>query len=264
MVSRVGAAPAPSADALAFGDFLMSQQRYREAEVEFERYAFAHPQDAQAAAAVERLLNAGLRTENWSFCLALAREWAARTDGASRCAAQWTESLALYHLENYPAVVRAMPAPECSQDWQARARYLQGLSLLWEKDWTGASAQFKNVPPDSSLFAQASHAAHESLTGPRLHLKSPTGAALLSAVLPGAGYAYADRPQTAVAAFAVNALFLGGTYSAVHAGQPGVAGVVALFELGWYMGAVYGSAQAADHENHRRLASLINPLEIHW
>src|SRR6185437_14623518 len=117
---------------------------------------------------------------------------------------------------------------------------------------------------ESTLADPARTAARRAPDGATISWKSPVLAASMSAAVPGAGYVYADRPQTGAAAFVVTGLFIAGTVSAARSGQIGLAAVGALFSLAWYSGAIYGSAHAADRENQRRLARFIHPLEIQW
>ncbi len=81
-------------------------------------------------------------------------------------------------------------------------------------------------------------------------------------MIPGAGYGYARRPQTALAAFVINGLFIGGTYSAAHAGEPALAALLGLFSAGWYFGGIRGSADAARHTNEYDLQRLLDSVDI--
>ena len=84
----------------------------------------------------------------------------------------------------------------------------------------------------------------------------------LNAALPGAGYLYANRPQTAAACFVVNGLFIWGTVASIHAKEPGLAALLAMFSFAWYWGGVYGAARAAGNETEGRLAAFVGPLEL--
>jgi len=79
--------------------------------------------------------------------------------------------------------------------------------------------------------------------------KSPGLAGTLSALLPGAGYFYARRPGDGVSAFLVNLLFVGATYELLR-NENYVAGyLVGGFGIPFYLGNVYGSANAAKRWN---------------
>jgi TolA-binding protein/TM2 domain-containing membrane protein YozV len=80
---------------------------------------------------------------------------------------------------------------------------------------------------------------------PGLPEKSETLAAVMSAVLPGSGYIYADHVGDGITAFIINALFIAGTITAIHSENYAVAGIVGGIGLPFYVGNIYGSANAA-------------------
>jgi len=46
----------PGEPALLFADSLMRQQRFRESELEYERYAFLHPNDPERMGVMQKML----------------------------------------------------------------------------------------------------------------------------------------------------------------------------------------------------------------
>jgi TolA-binding protein len=84
---------------------------------------------------------------------------------------------------------------------------------------------------------------------PRLPEKSETLAAAMSAVLPGSGYIYADHVGDGITAFIINTLFIAGTITAIHRENYAVAGIVGGVGLPFYLGNIYGSANAAKKWN---------------
>jgi TolA-binding protein len=84
---------------------------------------------------------------------------------------------------------------------------------------------------------------------PRLPEKSETLAAVMSAVLPGSGYIYADRVGDGITAFLINALFIAGTIAAINGENYAVAAIVGGIGLPFYVGNIYGSANAAKKWN---------------
>jgi len=83
----------------------------------------------------------------------------------------------------------------------------------------------------------------------RLPEKSKTVAAILSAILPGSGYVYAGHLGDGVTAFLINALCIAGVVTGIHAEYYAVAGIVAGVGLPFYLGNIYGSANAAKKWN---------------
>ena len=83
----------------------------------------------------------------------------------------------------------------------------------------------------------------------RLPQKSKTLAAILSAILPGSGYLYSGHVGDGITAFLINALWIAGVVTGIHAEYYAVAGIVAGVGVPFYLGNIYGSANAAKKWN---------------
>ncbi|MBF0270996.1 MAG: hypothetical protein HQL98_02815 [Magnetococcales bacterium] len=87
---------------------------------------------------------------------------------------------------------------------------------------------------------------------PQLPYKDPWISGLLTAVLPGAGHLYLDRPDDAGVAFLSNGLLMAGTIQAFSKGVSGLGAALAVIELGWYSGTIF-SAVSLTHKYNKRL-----------
>lgn len=86
--------------------------------------------------------------------------------------------------------------------------------------------------------------------------KSPLLAGILSAVVPGSGQAYAGKHRDGLVALLVNGLFIAGTAVAIDQENYATAAIVGGIGLPFYLGNVYGAANAANQWNlslHRDL-----------
>lgn len=79
--------------------------------------------------------------------------------------------------------------------------------------------------------------------------KSPVLAAILSTVLPGAGYVYANRSGDGAMAFLVNGLFVGSEVAAWQAENIALGAIIGGVGLPFYLGNIWGSANAARKQN---------------
>ncbi len=79
--------------------------------------------------------------------------------------------------------------------------------------------------------------------------KSQTLAGIMSAVIPGSGYIYAEHYGDGVTAFLINALFIAGTITALNQENYAVAVIAGGIGLPFYVGNIYGSANAAKKWN---------------
>jgi len=79
--------------------------------------------------------------------------------------------------------------------------------------------------------------------------KSPVLAGIMSAILPGSGYFYAEHYGDGITAFLINGLFIAGTVTAINQENYAVAGIVGGIGVPFYLGNIYGSANAAKKWN---------------
>ena len=79
--------------------------------------------------------------------------------------------------------------------------------------------------------------------------KSPLAAGIFSALVPGSGHVYAGHYGDGATAFLLDGLFITGTVVAVHHENYAVAGVVGVIGLPFYIGNIYGAANAASRWN---------------
>lgn len=116
------------------------------------------------------------------------------------------------------------------EDWQASRNALERLSRSYPDTPQGAAAR------------DAIPLVEDAATGPR---KSPVAAGMLSAIVPGSGYAYAGRPRDGLVALLVNGLFIAGTAVAIDQDNIPAAVLIGGAGLPFYLGNIYGSADAA-------------------
>ena len=92
--------------------------------------------------------------------------------------------------------------------------------------------------------------------------KSTAVAGTLSAIVPGSGQLYAERYQDGLMAFAVNGLFIAGTIAAIDSENYALAGIVGGVGLPFYIGNIYGAANAARQWNLSLSRKLRNELSV--
>ena len=126
-VSFAGTAAEPD-PRLAFGDQLMLEKRYREAELEYERWAVDSPNAAARRSALEKMFNAALENDAPALGLTIARAWEDRSP--ETCLPAFYASRFLYQMGNDAAVEGRSLKGVCEPDLQSAHHYLRGLSAL--------------------------------------------------------------------------------------------------------------------------------------
>jgi TolA-binding protein len=92
--------------------------------------------------------------------------------------------------------------------------------------------------------------------------KSEALAGIMSAVIPGSGYFYAEHYGDGITAFIINALAIAGTVTAITHENFAVAGIVGGVGLPFYLGNIYGSANAAKKWNIAVRNELRNKIQV--
>jgi len=141
------------------------------------------------------------------------------------------------------------------------ARIKIGWSYLRQGQWRQAADEFRKLPPDSPLHAQAEGLAEGSENYPGIPTKSPSFAGGLSAVLPGAGQLYINRRGDALVSFLLNGAFIWATVEAFQNDNNVTGGILLFFESGWYLGNIYNAVSGAHKYNQRAEKQFLDGLQ---
>jgi TolA-binding protein/TM2 domain-containing membrane protein YozV len=141
------------------------------------------------------------------------------------------------------------------------ARIKIGWSYLRQGQWRQAADEFQKLPPDSPLHAQAKGLAEGSEKYPGITIKSPALAGGLSAVIPGAGQLYINRPGDALVSFLLNGAFIWATVEAFQHDNNVTGGILLFFESGWYLGNIYNAVSGTHKYNRRSEKQFLDGLQ---
>lgn len=100
---------------------------------------------------------------------------------------------------------------------------------------------------------------HDLLTTYESHKKSPSKAAILNALLPGAGYFYLSQYQTALTALFINGLFIASGVYFLRRKPIAAAILFFSFEAGWYFGGIQGATAQTRLYNERVYEQVVQP-----
>ncbi len=139
----------------------------------------------------------------------------------------------------------------------ARIAEIAGWSHINAGNWEAASAAFGALTSPGTFELNATDGERlRELAGmvngrPDFRKKSPAAAAILSALLPGSGHAYAGNWSNAFGALLLNAIFGGLTAYSIHERSWGYAAFFGVLEAGWYAGNITSAWQEAILFNKR-------------
>ena len=187
--------------------------------------------------------------------------------------AGYLEGTSLWKIKNYSkarATLEALADQYPGAEYAPRALVAIGLASLDEDKVEVSRLALERILeryPGYSGEGEVRDAVAQLDLYRELPEKSPVLAGILSAILPGSGYIYAEHYGDGITAFLINGLFIAGTITAIHQENYAVAGIVGGVGLPFYLGNIYGSANAAKkwnlgvrNEITRKIHSTLSPL----
>jgi tetratricopeptide (TPR) repeat protein len=248
---------------LRVADSFLAEGEYYRAVTEYKRFAILFPDSPKCDYALFRTGIASYLGEEQGDALRSFEAVAERyPDGTYNLPARFFAGLSLWKkkdhagaAEAFEQIVRSAPrsplAPRALAAWS--------LLELDRDDPSAAEAVLQRFIADYSDHPEISRIreALDLLQQYRdLPQKSELLAGILSAILPGVGYIYAERYGDGITAFLVNALFIAGTVTAVNNDWYPAAGITGGIGLPFYFGNIYGSANAAKKWNRTKKSEM--------
>jgi tetratricopeptide (TPR) repeat protein len=250
---------------MSFADHLYEQGDYYRAITEYERVIFFYPTHTLAKKARYQIAMSYYKGEKFTQAIdrfrALSDQYRNEEIGRKSL---FMLAETYYQKKDYDQAINVLDIFLSSypNDPQAdAARINVGLSYLRQGDWRRAGEEFQKLPPGSPLRKRADELAEESKKFPEIPRKSPTAAAGLSAILPGAGQLYIGRKNDAAVSFLLNGSFIWAAAQAFHHKNNVTGGILLFFESGWYLGNVYNAANGAHKYNRRAEQEFMSNLQ---
>lgn len=250
-----------SENILKFADHLYQSGDYLRAAGEYQRYLFYYPQDADST--LYRLGLCYRRAGDTERAIHSFSELVtSHAESRFRSAASYQIAYTYFLSSQYEKSIQFLDKVE-NADEPGRPGVLRTFNYLHQKRWRDAERALSDLDPkDVELSRTVLSLRASAQEGMRLPRKSPALAALLSAVVPGAGKFYCGQ-------------YGDGFYSLFLAGATGLLAWDGFRDdglhsiRGWifgslgavfYTGNIYGSAVAARVHNHTLEVNLLGSL----
>ena len=241
---------------LRVADAFLSEGEYYRAITEYKKFLFLFPDSERADLALFRVGTAYYRGEEYEPA---ARTFASVQEkhgkGSYAAPAAYFEGISLWKLgmfDRAEAALDRVPALDPSSEYAPLSFVGKSLLSFDAKDIAGAR---ENLTRFLGKYPQDPRAENVRQTvalldrNREIPRKSPELAGVMSAIVPGSGYMYAGRFGDGVVALIVNGLFIAGTVASIHQDNYLVAAIVGGVGLPFYIGNIYGSANAATKWN---------------
>ncbi|MEE4254118.1 MAG: tetratricopeptide repeat protein [Desulfuromusa sp.] len=246
-------------NSLSFAESLAAENDYYRAITEYKRFLHYSPEDSRAAYAQLAIGKCLLAGQRWDKAdLALEKVWTLYPGSEEAQTAKQLYADAAYDRGDFTTAetrfqkLRETPSTESTDS----LFFKEGLSQLQQNKPDEARESFSAL--QSPLNLQLSISLDEYQQLPR---KSPRLAGAFSALLPGTGQLYTERPLQAGIAFALNAAFIYGAIESWENENYATAGILSLFEIGWYGGNIYNAINNAHKFNRRQQEHFLKQFQ---
>ena len=244
------AAPSPAPPDLAFADLLFADGDFEAARLEYRRALHAGgpeaPRPALRAGACAGGAGRFPEAEAWFAAL--------RTPEG-----ELGRALSVAKQGRFDVAATALERADGPPELRAFALWSAGWARLDARQEGYARGDFAQL--GGTVFAADAEAVLAGLDrAPPARRRSPAGAAVLSAILPGAGQAWAGDWQDAAAALVVNGLFAAGTVELARTEQVPGAVVLGLVGATFWGGNVMAATDSARRFDTRAWAAHVAPV----
>jgi len=254
---------------MRLGDAFMAEGEYYRAVTEYKKYLILFPEGRQSDRALFKTGMAyylGLEYDSaiQNFALVHTRF----PDSPLATQAAYHEGICSARLNRLDKAVAAFDktiATGTADDLASRARLGRALVMFEQGDLIGTRTdlnRFIDEFPADSRSVKVRSALSLLPQDNELPRKSPLLAGILSAIVPGSGHMYAGHYGDGITALLLNGLFIAGTTVAIQQENYAVAGVVGVIGLPFYIGNIYGAANAATKWNLGVRKGLREKLEV--
>jgi tetratricopeptide (TPR) repeat protein len=241
---------------LGLADAFLAEGEYYRAITEYKKFLFLFPDSGKADYALFGIGTAYYRGEEYEPA---ARTFTAVQEkhgrGAHAAPSAYFEGVSLWKLGRFDradAAFDRVAALDPASEYAPLSRIGKSLLSYDARNVPGCREELarflESYPQDARAGNVRQTIALLDRNG-ELPRKSPAVAGVMSAVVPGSGYMYAGRYGDGVVALIVNGVFIAGAVAAIHQENYAVAAIVGGIGLPFYIGNIYGSANAATKLN---------------
>nr|MCU0555337.1 tetratricopeptide repeat protein [Syntrophales bacterium] len=218
---------------LRIADAFMEEGEYYRAVTEYKRFLILFPDSARADYAFFAIGLAHFKGEEFATAARSFASLRQKYPGSEYgMEAGYLEGVSWWKLKNHSraqATLATLADEHPASDYAPRALLVIGLAALDENRPEQSRKALQQL-----LDRYPAHPGREAVREAAalidryqdLPEKSPVLAGILSAVLPGSGYIYAEHYGDGITAFLLNGLFIAGTAAAIHQENYAVAGIV--------------------------------------
>lgn len=237
---------------LKVADAFMEDHEYYRAVTEYKRFIILFPHSQRADYALYAMAMAFYRGEDYGSSLkTFSRLQSAYPESPYLPAVLYIRGLVQWRMKDRDGALlsfRNVQENHRESEYGPLALLAEALMTMDGEDVEGSLAVLKRFAlayPDDPRRDQVTEAILLLGGYADLPRKSEVLAAIMSVFLPGSGYVYAGHPGDGATSFFLNGLFIAGTWAALGNATYALAGITGVIGVPFYLGNIYGSANAA-------------------
>lgn len=241
---------------LKLADAFFDEGEYYRAVTEYKKFTILFPGSLRGDYTLYKTGVAYLRGDEFSQAVeaftALRKRYAKSEYAPAASYQEGLSHIRLNQPERAAEAFRQVLGGHPSSPQAPKASIALALLRLDGGDLPGCREELERMARTYPAEAQSRHAAEAlALLGrePELPQKSPLLAGAMSSIIPGSGHVYAGHYGDGATSLLLNGLFIAGAVVAVRQENYAVAGVVGIIGLPFYVGNIYGAANAAQKWN---------------
>lgn len=242
---------------------LAQRKEFRASAEEYYRTFVYFPKLMKDQDLVEAMFQMAVQSEDSPYALNLIDQVeSADSQGYLSCIPRYYKGKLFYKMKQYNLAVQELTIEKsCVGKISENIKYIQALSFMRLGKWYESKnilGSIQSLQYPDKLQAALSLAN----IGQEIKYRSPKFASSLSAIFPGAGYAYSGSLKSAIAALVTTGLLSWGAYSLIHNENYAAGSMLAVLAFSWHLGGIYGSSRSAQRYNEYISDQNIGPLEI--
>jgi len=235
---------------LHLGDAFLAEGEYYRAITEYKKYQILFPDGRQRDTALFQTGRAYYLGQEYDAAVQSFAALHSRFPASPHAAeAAYLEGVCNARLNRLD---KAAAAFETTAAIVPKARLGRSLAAFDQGDLLGTRTGLQRFLTDFPADTRSGNVQKALTIVPQdgaLPRKSPLTAGILAALLPGSGHVYAGHYGDGATAFLLNGLFITGTVVALQQENYAVAGIVGVIGVPFYLGNIYGAANAATKWN---------------
>jgi tetratricopeptide (TPR) repeat protein len=241
---------------LKIAEAFMDEREYYRAITEYKKYLILFPQSEKNDYVRSRIGAAYYNGEEYEPAIEVFSSLKYKsTDAGTRIQSSYLEALSYWRLnklEEARLTFRQLASTYPQSEYAPLALAGGALVALENGDIANSRAEmtrFIEDYPEHPGWNRVREAREMLEQHDDLPRKSRVLAGIMSAILPGSGYLYAGHYKDGITSFLINGLAFAGAATGIHQENFAVAGIVTGVGLPFYVGNIYGSANAAKKWN---------------